>query len=423
METRRSLLVATVSAMILPAPGLALEAFPPSSAPPNNSFHHPTGRVVAGGARNFGQTLAPPDLTGVIAIDAGIWHSIALRSDGTVTAFGDNSEGQTDMLSGLTNVIAVAAGDQLELPVNWTSVRAITCGSDYVVGLKTDRSVVVWAFSQFGSYFGQTNVPANATNVAIISAGRWHNLALRMDGVLVGWGGCESGECSTPEGLTNLVALSGGSAHSVAPVTDRAPWLVAGPTDQSAYTGTTAEFGVLVAGAVPLSLQWQLQGANLPDATGARLVFSNVQYGDAGSYRVVASNAFGSLTSSPAALTVVGAAPFIVRQPVAPSVLPSGQAEFEVVADGSRPMWFQWQFAGVAIPGATNATLLLSNLVPSHAGNYTAVVTNFFGSVTSAVAALNLLPVHTVPARSTSPSISPPTEPWPASNRTPSRRR
>jgi uncharacterized delta-60 repeat protein len=463
---------------------------------PPNWLGHPTGRVVAWGARNFGQTPAPPDLTGVIAIDAGIWHSLALRSDGTVTAFGDNREGQTNVPSGLTNVIAIAAGDlhnlalksdrtvvawgyncygqtnaplgltdvvavaggtyhsvalkadgtvicwgyndqgqgdppagctnvvaiaaggnhsvalrgdgtvlawgwepdhQMELPEHWTNMQGIACGLDHVMGLKADGTPVVWAFSQFGSCFGQTNIPANATNVALISAGRWHNLALRMDGVLVGWGDCESGECGTPEGLTKLVALAGGSAHSVALVADQAPWLVAGPTDRTAFTGTTAEFEVLVAGATPLSLQWQFQGTNLPDATGARLVLPNVQFSDAGSYRIVASNTFGTVTSPPAALTVLGAAPFIVRQPVAQSVLPSGQAEFEVVADGSRPMWCQWQFAGAAIPGATNATLLLSNLVPSHAGNYAAVVTNVFGSVTSALAALTVLPVHTGP--------------------------
>ena len=481
--------------MMLPTLVLALEV-PPLIADPPNLLEHPTGRVVAWGARNFGQTPAPDDLTGVVAIDAGIWHSIALRNDGTVAAFGDNSEGQTNVPSGLANVIAIAAGDlhnlvlksdgtvvawgyncygqtnvpadltgvvavaggsyhslalktdgtvvgwryndqgpcdppedctnvvaiaaggnhsvalkrdgtvlawgwepdhQMQLPPNWTNVQNVACGSDHVVGLKEDGSLVAWAFSQFGSCFDQTNIPARATNVAAIGTGRHHTLALRMDGVVVGWGGCGSGECSTPEGLTNVVALAGGSAHSVALVADRAPWLVAGPTDRTAFTGTAAEFTVLAAGATPLNLQWQFQGTNLPGATGARLTLPDVQLGDAGSYRVVASNAFDAVTSPSATLTVLGRAPFIVRQPVAQSALPSGQAAFDVVADGSLPMWFQWKFAGATIPDATNTTLLLSNLLPDHAGGYTIVVTNAFGSVTSAVAALTVLPVHTGP--------------------------
>jgi uncharacterized delta-60 repeat protein len=457
---------------------------------------HPTGHVVAWGGSGFGQTPAPRHLTNVAAIDAGVWHSIALRNDGTVAAFGDNSEGQTDVPPGLTNVIAVAAGDlhnlalrsdgtvvawgyncygqtnvppnlsgvvavaggiyhsvalkndgtvvgwgynaqgqcntppgctnvvaiaaggnhsaalkrdgtvtawgwepehQMQLPAHWTNIVMLACGSDHVVGLKADRTLVAWAFSQFGSCFNQTNIPASATNVATVGTGRNHTLALRMDGAVVGWGGCDYGECVAAAGLTNVVALAGGSSHSVALIADGAPWLVAGPTNRIAFTGTSAEFAVLVAGATPISLQWQFQGTNLPGATGARVALPEVKFSDAGNYCVVASNEFGIVTSPLATLTVLGCQPFIVRQPAAQSALPSGQAAFDVVADGSRPLWYQWCFDGAALPGATNATLLLSNLIPDNAGGYTVIVTNSFGSVTSPVATLTVLPVHTGP--------------------------
>ena len=55
------------------------------------------GTVVAWGLNNKGQTKVPEDLKSVVAIAAGSDHSLALKSDGTVVAWGDNSNGQTNV--------------------------------------------------------------------------------------------------------------------------------------------------------------------------------------------------------------------------------------------------------------------------------------------------------------------------------------
>ena len=52
----------------------------------------------------------PPGLTNVVAIAGGDAHSLALKSDGTVVAWGDNFWGQTNVPAGLTNAVAIAAG-------------------------------------------------------------------------------------------------------------------------------------------------------------------------------------------------------------------------------------------------------------------------------------------------------------------------
>ena len=52
----------------------------------------------------------PEGLTDVVALNAGWMHSMALRADGTVTAWGDNSYGQTSVPAGLTNAAAIAGG-------------------------------------------------------------------------------------------------------------------------------------------------------------------------------------------------------------------------------------------------------------------------------------------------------------------------
>jgi alpha-tubulin suppressor-like RCC1 family protein len=52
----------------------------------------------------------PADLSNIIAIDAGGWHSLALKADYTVVAWGDDQWGQAEVPPGLSQVIAVAAG-------------------------------------------------------------------------------------------------------------------------------------------------------------------------------------------------------------------------------------------------------------------------------------------------------------------------
>ncbi|MSU40953.1 MAG: hypothetical protein EXS28_04470, partial [Pedosphaera sp.] len=49
-------------------------------------------------------------LSGVVAIAAGVYHTVALKQDGTVVAWGKNDDGQTTVPAGLSGVVAIAAG-------------------------------------------------------------------------------------------------------------------------------------------------------------------------------------------------------------------------------------------------------------------------------------------------------------------------
>ena len=66
--------------------------------------------VVAWGSNNKGQTRVPAGLSGVVAIAAGVFHTVALKQDGTVVAWGKNDDGQTTVPAGLSGVVAIAAG-------------------------------------------------------------------------------------------------------------------------------------------------------------------------------------------------------------------------------------------------------------------------------------------------------------------------
>ena len=84
------------------------------------------------------------------------------------------------------------------------------------------------------------------------------------------------------------------------------------------------------------------------------------------------------------------AAPAIARQPQSSMIALGGTVALNVDATGNPSPTFQWTKDGVAISGATDATLLIKGAVAANAGNYACIVTNSTGSVTSAAAALAL---------------------------------
>lgn len=179
------------------------------------------------------------------------------------------------------------------------------------------------------------------------------------------------------------------------------PTITAQPQSRTNLLGTTATFGASASGTAPLSYQWQLNGANIPNATGTSLLLSNVQISDAGSYTLVVTNVAGSATSAIAVLTV-WAAPSITAQPQSRTNVAGTSAAFSTIATGTAPLSYQWQLNGANNAGATGSSLTLANVQASDAGNYSVVVTNVAGSVTSAVAVLTVVipPAITAPPQS-----------------------
>ena len=84
--------------------------------------------------------------------------------------------------------------------------------------------------------------------------------------------------------------------------------------------------------------------------------------------------------------------PVITAQPQSEAAGEGGFAFFSASATGSPAPNYQWQLNGTNLPGATGATMLLSNLTISQAGNYTVVVTNFAGATNSGAATLIVAP-------------------------------
>ena len=201
---------------------------------PSNNWHA-TNRaydglsILVGWASNsYGQITIPAGLSGVTAIAAGEYYSLALNSDGTVVQWGSRSYGTVPPgLSGVT-AIAMGAAHSLALknngtvvqwgniataiPVGLNGVTAIAAGDLYGLALKSNGTVVGWG--SYGS--GQIDIPAGLSGVTAIAAGDRHNLALKSNGTVVAWGLNDEGQSTVPAGLNGVIAISGGKKHSLA---------------------------------------------------------------------------------------------------------------------------------------------------------------------------------------------------------------
>jgi hypothetical protein len=82
--------------------------------------------------------------------------------------------------------------------------------------------------------------------------------------------------------------------------------------------------------------------------------------------------------------------PTITLQPSSQVALSGKTLSFTVAAVGTPPPAYQWRFNSTNITGATSTSLLLTNVSPSQAGTYSAVITNLAGSTNSAAAVLSV---------------------------------
>lgn len=134
-------------------------------------------------------------------ISSGFYHSLAMQSDGTVLAWGDDRFNQTNLPEVL----------------KFKPAAAIAAGNVHSLALMPDGHVLAWgpAAGQTGDY-GQSIVPPDLGETIAIAAGAVHNLALRPDGTVVAWGANLNGQCNVPSGLTSVIAIAGGMYHSLA---------------------------------------------------------------------------------------------------------------------------------------------------------------------------------------------------------------
>jgi hypothetical protein len=208
------------------------------------------------------------------------------------------------------------------------------------------------------------------------------------NGVRIGFGGTTGGAAENHD----VLAFSGRFYGAE-------PFLTEEPASQTVEAGGNAAFTVTASGAFPLAYQWLFNGSAISGATATNYNVTGVTTNTTGSYTVVVSNHFGSVVSA-GAILALPLPPAIATQPLSTTNWLEDSVSFDAAASGAAPLDYQWLFNGTPIAGATTNSYSLT-VSSASAGDYSLVVTNLAGSVTSQVATLRLRPALTAQPVST----------------------
>jgi hypothetical protein len=163
--------------------------------------------------------------------------------------------------------------------------------------------------------------------------------------------------------------------------TNLASVVVSNATTSASFTGGNVQ-------GTPASATNQL---NMQFTLNLLATYSALTNASSNTFYLVVTNSLGSVTSSVATLTVL-LPPKITNQPVNVATNLGATVFFAVGASGSQPLGYQWFFDGTNNPvGANTNVLELDNVSTNDAGNYTVIITNAVGSITSSAGNLYLL--------------------------------
>ncbi len=197
------------------------------------------GQLGDGSTTQRNAPVQVSNLNNVVAIAAGNFYSLALRTDGTVWGWGDNGYGQLGVNPSITpesNVPVQASG--------LTNMTAIACGYRHSIAIRSDGTVWAWGDNSYGQLGRDTGGLASSTpaqvmsisDVAAIAGGEYHTIAAKSDGTVWTWGLNDNGQLgigpSPPQsddavqvtGLSGVVAVAAGSYHSVILGSDGTVW-------------------------------------------------------------------------------------------------------------------------------------------------------------------------------------------------------
>ncbi|WP_433965582.1 immunoglobulin domain-containing protein [Tunturiibacter gelidiferens] len=184
------------------------------------------------------------------------------------------------------------------------------------------------------------------------------------------------------------------------------PTITKQPVNQTVNVGQTATFSVTATGTGTLTYQWFDNGTAIAGATSSTYTTPATASTESGSvFTVTVTNAGGTVTSSPATLTVAASsttvppnAPLVISQPANQTVQVGQTATFSVTATGTAPLTYQWSKNGALIPGATSSSYTTpATVIGDNNSQFTVTVTNAAGGATSNPATLTVTSSTAVP--------------------------
>ncbi len=282
-------------------------------------------------------------------------NNVQISDDGNYRVQVISACSSVPVFSNAVSFVVLSSNNILSNPVSQTVCAGVNVTMSVTVG-GTSPSYQ-WYYNGAPIQIGQNSTAQTAnlvlTNVTPGSAGNYSCFV--------------TGPC-TPNGVFSNSAT----------LTVNSPVILLQPQSQTGCVGSSLSFTSQASG-TGISYQWQKNQSNISGATNATYTIASPVVGDAGQYRVVATNTCGSVTSNSATLTMT--------VPASVAVQPQSQAicrgtnltvSVGINVDATSPS-YQWQRNGVNLSTSTystakSATLVVPNIQPSEAGAYTCLI-------------------------------------------------
>ena len=251
-------------------------------------------------------TGSPGFLDNIVQVVACGGHNIALKEDGTVFTWGLNGHGQLGIDSLVNSPLPVQVKNVSGSPGFLSDVINVSCGRDFSFAIKNDGTLFAWGGNAYGQ-LGDTSttdkklpVQIAIGNVQAVSGGFFSSIALKNDGTVFGWGRNLFGEIGdgtttprkvlvqvknvtgSPGFLDNIAAISSGVIHSLALRNDGTVFGWGRNRDGQLGDGTTTD---------------RLTPVQVKNVTGSPGFLSNIVRIDAGGGYSLAVNDGGTIFS------------------------------------------------------------------------------------------------------------------------------
>jgi hypothetical protein len=380
------------------------------------------GTVIGWGRNDYGQASAA-FISNAAALRTGVGRSVVLHSNGTITAWGamgvradlnsrvvalSATEVLTlrpkinappvglDVLPGSSGSFSISATGTTALTYQWFknevliagetnntfSIAAVTTNdagfysvsvSDQLGGVRqsdlarliVNGITVLTSPSNITAVAGQSAVFTAWATSTVAVAYQWQKDGTNIPGAtnnsltIINAQGTDAGTYRVLMSASTTVVTREAALSVIYP-----PSIVQQPTNTAIWGGVFANFYVVATGTPPLSFQWQKDGGNVPfSGTSSNYAAPSVDAGK--SFRVRISNSAGTIFSSN--VTFYDNSIWLITYSA--SAYEGDNAVFSAGVSGGGPLSFQWRRNGTDIAGATNLTLVLSNVTLADRGS------------------------------------------------------
>jgi uncharacterized delta-60 repeat protein len=295
------------------------------------------------------------DLPGATGMSYLLYNA-QMSDSGTYSVSAYNAAGSATSSNAVLNV-GIAPGITVQ-PFSVVAPQGVTTN----ISVTATGAPLSYVWIKNGSALpGATNSVLNFPSVVVTNAGTYYVVVSNF--------------------LRSVTSLS--AVLSVAPPL---PAIITQPQSQTVAAGTPVTFSVVATNAT--SYIWRRDG-NTVFSGSSTYVIPSVTTNQGGNYVVVVYSASGSVTSSVAALTVIGP-PYFTVQPRSANTNIGATVTFSATVAGTPPWGLQWRKDGINIPYATLNTFTLANVQLADSGAYSLYANNSAGGATSSNAILNV---------------------------------